>query len=180
MLRAPGGRVSGACVGVPDLLSGAGALPVAGDPVFVERSAETRRLEAARPRGQPGSRFGTGPLIRAGDASQTVWGGTRPPSVHRIAVQRAGSARTCCSSSTRNRRGRTAGLNTGATRRCAVRGRIRLQALVRTNSSRSVVWPRIELRTRAVTAWLCRHPRHDDGNGGADDGPGGQRATGQR
>ena len=48
--------------------------------------------------------------------------------------------------------GRTAGLNTGATRRCAVRGRIRLQALVRTNSSRSVVWPRIELRTRVVTA----------------------------
>ena len=55
-----------------------------------------------------------------------------------------------------------------------------VQALVRTNSNRSMVWPRIELRTRVVTAWLCRHPRHDHGNGGADNGPGGQRATGWR
>ena len=56
-----------------------------------------------------------------------AWGRPRPTTI-RPQESRAGSARTYCSSRRRNRQGRTAGLNVGATSRCAASGRIRQSA----------------------------------------------------
>ena len=78
---------------------------------------------------------------------------------------RAGSVRTCCSSSTRNRQGRTAGWNAGETRRCAGRGRIRQQASVHVNRvgnrrqdhPSSIQWEPISCLCLAV-ADLSRNP----------------------